>query len=153
VAAIQHAGARKLLDIIASAGTNDELPSYKTAAKLLGRPESIPALLLKCVTCLTPQRLWLGYRSSHSLRCVTVRERSTQRLGKKTLKHRNSILERSKNHRFTAADFKAISRALMQLEGRGNRAAWRYARRQPGFVEPFRNPNRFDFGIQSRRYP
>jgi hypothetical protein len=39
---------------------------------------------------------------------------------------RNAIIERSKRHTFSRTDFDAISAALAQLEGKGNRKAWEY---------------------------
>jgi hypothetical protein len=149
VAAIQHAGARKLLDIIASAVTHDELPSYKTAAKLLGRlpPEKHSRAVAQMCDLLDAAAALAGVPLLALVRVRNSKGKINPKAWKKSLKHRNAILERSKSHRFTAADFKAISLALRRLEGLGNRAAWHYARQQPGFVEPFRNPNRFDFEI------
>jgi len=49
---------------------------------------------------------------------------------RKESKLRKAIIEKSKRHHFTDADFKAISSALKELEGRGNIAAWKYVRAQ-----------------------
>jgi predicted HNH restriction endonuclease len=42
--------------------------------------------------------------------------------------HRAAIINKSLHHQFSAADFQAISEALIKLDGKSNRAAWRFVR-------------------------
>jgi hypothetical protein len=146
MATVQHADARRLLDIISSAVKRDQLLTYKNAAERLGRfpPENHSRAVAQMCDLLDASAALVGVPL---VALVKVRNRNgdiNPKAWKKSLKNRKAIIERSNHHRFNNADFKAIALALNKLEGLGNRAAWKFVSQQPGFVEPFRWPNRFD---------
>ncbi len=140
MAAVQHADARKLLDVISVAVKRDQLLTYKTAAERLGRtpPENHSRAVAQMCDLLDAAAALAGVPLLALVKVLTDTGKINPKAWKESSKRRKAVLERSNRHRFTAADFKAISLALMRLEGRGNRAAWKYVRQQPIFMKLFR---------------
>jgi hypothetical protein len=127
---IQHEDARKLLRIIISAFKNDKLLTYKRAAELLGRipPEKHSRAVAQMCDLLDAAAALAGVPL---LALIQVRINGgdiNPKAWREDNKRRKAIIERSKRHLFTNADFAAISVALKKLEGRGNRAAWKYVK-------------------------
>jgi len=132
VATIQNEDARKLLGIITSAVKSDRLLTYKSAAELLGRypPENHSRAVAQMCDLLDAAAALAGVPL---LALVAVRINSGEinpKAWRENGTRRKAIIEKSKGHRFTNADFKAISAALKKLDGKGNRTAWEYVRRQ-----------------------
>jgi hypothetical protein len=132
VAAIQNEDARKLLGIIASAVKSDRLLTYKSAAQMLGRfpPESHSRAVAQMCDLLDAAAALAGVPL---LALVAVRINSGEinpKAWRENAKRRKAIIEKSKSHEFTNSDFNAISGALKKLEGMGNRASWKYVRKQ-----------------------
>jgi hypothetical protein len=124
---IQHEEAQKLLPIISSAVTTHKLLTYRTAAKELGRNPKTNSRMVAQVCDLLDAAA--AFASVPLLALVTVRELSGN-INRKAFagesSRREAIINRSLAHKFSAADFKAISQALKKLEPRGNRAAWKF---------------------------
>jgi hypothetical protein len=130
---IQHTEAHKLLAIISSALKSHEAPlDYRRAAKALGRdPKTNSRMVAQVCDLLDAAAAFAGVPL---LALVMVRELS----GKVNRKawtgndvepgYRDEIIDRSLHHKFTGTDFLAISRALEKLDGRNNRAAWKFVR-------------------------
>lgn len=128
MATIQHEGARKLLHIISSAAKTDRLLTYKSAAELLGRipPEKHSRAVAQMCDLLDAAATLAG---GPLLALFQVRINSgdiNPKAWRQDTELRKAIIEKSKRHHFTAADFKAISLALKELDGLGNKSAWKY---------------------------
>jgi len=129
---IQHAEARKLLPIICSAATTHKVLTYRTAAKELGRnPKTNSRMVAQVCDLLDAAAAFAGVPL---LALVTVRELSGN-INRKAWtgndvdsEHREAIINRSLHHQFSNADFQAISEALEKLDGKSNRAAWKFIR-------------------------
>lgn len=129
---IQHENARKLLEIIRGAVKSDRLLTYKSAAALLRRfpPEGHSRAVAQMCDLLDAAAALAGVPL---LALVAVRISSGEinpKAWRENGKRRKAIIEESKSHQFTNTDFKAISAALKKLEGKGNRTAWKYVRKQ-----------------------
>jgi predicted HNH restriction endonuclease len=133
---IQHVEARKLLAIISSAVTTHRLLTYRSAAKALGRNPANNSRMVAQVCDLLDAAAALA--GTPLLALVMVRELSGE-INRKAWKkpwteedakpgRRELIIKRSLGHRFTGEDFKAISEALDRLDGKSNRAAWKFVR-------------------------
>jgi hypothetical protein len=151
VAHVQHADARKLLDVISVAVKRDQFLTYKTAAERLGRtpPENHSRAVAQMCDLLDAAAALAGVPLLALVKILTNTGEINPKAWKESVKRRKAIIERSNRHRFTAADFKAISLALKRLEGRGNRAAWKYVRQQPVFMKLFRSSNASDLEAHS----
>jgi len=132
---IQHAGARKLLNIIARIGAHSGELTYRSAAKMMGvsdyekysRAVAQMCDLLDAAACLA---------GVLPLALVAVRSKDGGVNPKAWVKEysaaRSAIIDRSRNHKFSRADFEAIGRALSDLKGIGNRKAWAFVHRTYG---------------------
>jgi 5-methylcytosine-specific restriction endonuclease McrA len=151
VATVQHADARKLLTVIAVAVKRDQFLTYKTAAERLGRtpPENHSRAVAQMCDLLDAAAALAGVPLLALVKILTNTGEINPKAWKESRQRRRAIIERSNRHRFTAADFKAISFALKQLEGRGNRAAWKYVRQQPVFLKLFHSSKEFDLEANS----
>jgi HNH endonuclease len=132
VATIQNEDARKLLGIITSAVKSDRLLTYKSAAELLGRfpPENHSRAVAQMCDLLDAAA---ALAHVPLLALVAIRMNSGQinpKAWREYGESRKAIIEKSKRHSFTKADFKAISKALTELDGKGNRSAWKFVRKQ-----------------------
>ncbi|HEY3823135.1 MAG TPA: HNH endonuclease signature motif containing protein [Bryobacteraceae bacterium] len=127
--AIQNQDARKLLRIISSNWATGKTLTYQLAAALMERlpprnhSRAIGQIcnLLDAAACLAGVPLFA---------LVAVRGESGE-INPKAWKtesqfRRDAIIKRSLEHRFTEADFTAISNAIEDLGSRGNFAAWKY---------------------------
>jgi hypothetical protein len=129
---IQHREARKLLPIISSAAATHKLLTYRTAAKELGRnPKTNARMVAQVCDLLDAAAAFAGVPL---LALVTVRELSGD-INRKAWTgnnvepwRREAIINRSLQHKFSHADFQAISDALNELDGKSNRAAWKFVR-------------------------
>ena len=132
MATIQHEAAQKLLPIIFSAAKTHKLLTYRTAAKDIGRdPIKNSRMIAQVCDLLDAAAAFAGVPL---LALVTVRELSGD-INRKAWTGedvdpglRDPIISRSLGHKFSAADFQAISEALKKLDGRSNRAAWKFVR-------------------------
>jgi hypothetical protein len=129
---IQHAEARKLLPIISSAVATHKLLTYRTAAKELGRnPKTNSRMVAQVCDLLDAAAAFAGVPL---LALVTVRELSGDINHKAWTGNdvesgrREAIINRSLQHQFSNTDFQAISEALKKLDGKSNRAAWKFVR-------------------------
>jgi HNH endonuclease len=132
---IQHQAARKLLEVIQSAETEQQGPlNYKKAAKALGRDPEKNAKMVAQVCDLLDAAAALA--DVPLLALVKVRELSGEINHKAfaDVENRQAIIDRSLNHNFSAADFARISEALRKLDGKGNRAAWQFVRETGGYL-------------------
>jgi hypothetical protein len=132
---IQHAGARKLLNIIAQSGAHSGKLTYRSAAKAMGardymkysRAVAQMCDLLDAAACLAGVPL---------LALVAIRaddgEVNPKAWTREYSAARTKIIERSLNHRFSQVDIQAIEQALSDLEGLGNRKAWAFVQRTYG---------------------
>jgi hypothetical protein len=126
---VQHEVARRLLPVIARAVREDRLLTYQTAAVAVGRDPKSNARMVAQVCDLLDAAA--AYADVPLLALIAVREsgghinRKAWRGADLPVELREKILQRSKSHRFTDGDFVAIERALTELAGYSNRAAWR----------------------------
>lgn len=134
---VQHAGARKLLRVIARIGAHTGTLTYGTAAKAMGYPDyekhsrAVAQMcdLLDAAACLAGVPL---------LALEAVREKDggiNPKAWTRTPEHkavRSAIIHRSHNHDFTSEDYEAIKQGLSALQGLGNRKAWEFVHRTFG---------------------
>lgn len=124
-----HDEARRLLPIVVSAAASHQYLTYQTAAQKLGRPKNHARTVAQMCDLLDAAA---ALADVPLLALITVLE-ADNRINRKawTAKHvepwmREAIIKRSQQHTFTKADFDAIAKALEQLQGKSNRAAWAY---------------------------
>ena len=129
---VQHTEARKLLPFIASATKTHQLLTYGTAAGLIGRDPKTNSRMVAQVCDLLDAAA--AYAGVPLLALITVREVSGH-INRKAWatddvppEYRDSIILKSLRHKFGEEDFLAISDALEKLNGKSNRAAWRFVR-------------------------
>ncbi|MGJ5819807.1 HNH endonuclease [Paludibaculum fermentans] len=129
MASIQHQDARRLLDIIQSTAKNSKLLTYGEAARLMGRPEHHSRAIAQMCDLLDAAACLAGVPL---LALVAVRSKSGEINPKAWEKEygpmRDAIIKRSQDHQFIPEDFTAIAEALLELEGGGNRKAWKYVK-------------------------
>jgi len=129
---IQHQLARQVLELIREGNTTHRLLTYQSVAKALGRTtDSARAIaqvcdLLDAATALANIPL---------LALVAVRATSGEINPKAWVKDtpvgvRDSIIERSRAYSFTEDDFIAIETSLNELNGYGNKTAWKEVKRR-----------------------
>lgn len=128
---IQHQLANRILPIIQEAIRTDRFLSYTIVAKDLGRPDNHARAIAQVCDLLDAAA---AHARVPPLALNAVRETSghfNRKAWKKGVppEHRERIIRLSSSHRFSAQDFKAIAKALKELEGRGNRAAWDWVRK------------------------
>jgi hypothetical protein len=141
---IQHAEARKLLEVIRVAVANHETPlNYKKAAEALGRdPEKNAKMVAQVCDLLDAAAAFAGVPL---LALVMVRESVGGKINRKAWTgkdvepgYRETIINRSLHHKFNDVDFLAISKALETLDGKGNRAAWKFVKDTMWYHRPTR---------------
>jgi 5-methylcytosine-specific restriction endonuclease McrA len=129
---IQHDEARRLLPIIVAATKSHRLLNYQTAAVALGRPKNNARMVAQVCDLLDAAAALAGVPL---LALWTVREASGH-INRKAWAEgvepelREAIIECSRGHTFTQADFDGIAAALQRLDGKSNRAAWSYLREE-----------------------
>ncbi|MFM9974937.1 MAG: HNH endonuclease [Beijerinckiaceae bacterium] len=135
---IQHEDAHKLLKIIEDSVTTNVFPVYREAARRLGRPETDYRTvaqtcdLLDAAAALSGIPLLAFYRIRESSGNINRKAWDSEDLEPN---FRQAVIDQSKSHDFTKADYTAILKALDELRGRGNIKAWRYVREKFSFEE------------------
>jgi hypothetical protein len=128
---IQHDEARKMLPIIAAATRSHRLLNYQTVAAELGRPRDNARMVAEVCDLLDSAAALAGVPLL-ALRMVRVASGEINPkawTGKDAAPgRRQAIIANSMDHRFTEADFGAISEALGRLDGRSNIEAWKFVR-------------------------
>lgn len=125
---IQHVEAERLLTIISKAVTSGKVLTYTSAAKELGRDPEKNARMVAQVCDLLDAAAALAGIPLLALIAVREKDGSLNRKAWANSPHREAVLNRSKNHSFTVDDYEAIVRALAELQGMGNKRAWRHVR-------------------------
>ena len=135
MAEVQHAGAEKLLSIIAKHGAHSgkltygstALEIWKNAHDKHSRAVAQMCDLLDAAACLAGVPL---------LALVAIRSKDGEVNPKAWVREyasaRDAIISRSLQHSFTRADYDAVAQALSDLEGMGNRKAWGFVKRTYG---------------------
>jgi len=145
----QHVEARRLLAIIFRAAKSNKLLTYSSAAKALGRNPKTNARMVAQVCDLLDAAAALARVPLLAL--FVVREKSGDINRRAWAGHelRNAIIEKSKHHRFIQADITAINRALEQLDGMGNRVAWKWVRNNMSRDERYRTMAEPDLSLET----
>ena len=124
----QHLAAQRLLPVLVEAARTHKLLTYQTAAKAIGRdPKKNARMVAQVCDLLDAAAAFAGVPL---LALIVVREASGDINRSAWVRDtpsgvREKIISRSLQHQFTADDFAAIKRALEDLDGIGNRAAWK----------------------------
>ncbi len=129
---IQHQLAHRLLSIIRDAYPTHRLLTYQTAAKELGLPNKNARAIAQVCDLLDAAA---SLAKTPVLALVAVRAASGKINPKAWVKGtpagvREAVIKRSLAHIFIDADFAAIDKALIALEGYGNHAAWAEVKRR-----------------------
>jgi hypothetical protein len=118
--------------MISSAAKTHKLLTYKTAAELLGRdPKTNSRMVAQVCDLLDAAAALAGVPL---LALVMVRElsgdinRKAWTGDERSALQREAIIKRSLHYQFSNVDFQAISEALTKLDGKSNRAAWKFVR-------------------------
>ena len=130
MAKIQHEDARRALEFISQAVKQRKCLTYQDVAQRLGRtppPNHARAVaqmcdLLDAAAALADVPLVALFWVRPSP------DKINPKAWKENSERRARIIERSRKHSFTKSDFRAIIKALNELDGRGNRKAWKYVR-------------------------
>jgi len=123
---IQHAGACKLLKVIATLPHGKSLPSYEKAAELIGRPEKDARAVAQMCDLLDAAACLSGTPLLALVKVLAKSGEINPKAFKENVELRESILKKSLAYRFKKADYSAISLGLTKLENKGNRLAWEY---------------------------
>jgi hypothetical protein len=123
----QHAEARKLLRAISKAATKSPALTYISAARAIGRPSNHYRMMAQVCDLLDAAAV-LANVPLLALTRVTTESGRINRKAFADREYRDAVIERSRRHRFSQAEFKAIGGALTALEGKGNSRAWEYVR-------------------------
>lgn len=124
---VQHAEALRVLALIRAAQPSGPALSYRTVAARLGRDPSRSSRAMAQVCDL------LDAAAAHAevpalamIRVLNARGEINPKAWKKNAPPglREAIIMRAQAHTFTDTDYAAIERALADLKGLGNRAAW-----------------------------
>ena len=124
---IQHQAARKVLAMIRTAYAVPQLLTYRSVAAALDRDPAKASRAVAQVCDLLDAAA--AHAEVPALALVRVRNAADQ-INPMAWKRnappwlRPAIIKRAEEHQFTDADFAAIERALNDLVGLGNRAAW-----------------------------
>lgn len=129
---IQHELAHRLLSIIRDSYPTHRLLTYQTAARELGFSIKHARAVAQVCDLLDAAAVLVGIPP---LALVAVRSASGDFNPKAWVKGtpaglREAVIKRSCAHTFTDADFAAIERSLIALEGYGNHAAWKEVKRR-----------------------
>jgi len=132
LSAIQHQLAHRLLSIIRVANATDRLLTYQSAAKELGLPIKNARAIAQVCDLLDAAA---ALANVPLLALIAVRVASGEINPKAWVKGtpagvREAVIKRSRAHTFTDADFIAIDKSLIALEGYGNHAAWAEVKRR-----------------------
>src|SRR5665811_1251125 len=126
---VQQLEAQRLLPILVEAYRSHKLLTYMTAAEALGRePHSNARMVAQVCDLLDAAAAFAGVPL---LALIIVREASGDINRKAWVRKdvpaglRDAIIARSWQHKFNTEDFVAIERALTDLGGMSNRAAWK----------------------------
>ena len=140
-AMVQHSRAKEALELIFKAEFADEPLTYQSLLNALGlNPKGTQMMggvcdLLDAAAALAgvpPIALW---------RVRSVKGEHNPKAFAPNHAFRKELMAQARHHHFTGEDYEAISRALDQLRGKGNRAAWRFVREQkPDFEAQFAAP-------------
>lgn len=129
---VQHAGAAKLLGIIAKSGAHSGRLTYGSAATQIwpnahekhSRAVAQMCDLLDAAACLAGVPL---------LALIAVRakdgEVNPKAWAREYASARSAIIDRSLDHKFGKKDYEAVGQALSDLRGMGNRKAWEFVKR------------------------
>lgn len=128
---IQHAEALRILALIRDLAPDAPVLNYQTVAGMLGRDPKTSSRAMAQVCDLLDAAA--AHAEVPSLALVKVRNAAGQINPNAWKKNappglREKIIKRAKAHEFTDDDFQAIERALADLTGLGNRAAWKWVR-------------------------
>jgi 5-methylcytosine-specific restriction protein A len=131
---IQHRDARRLLKIIREADEEKRQLTYTTAAEALGRDINHARAVAQMCDLLDAAAAYAGVPL---LALVKVREASGEinREAWRGRTNRDLIIANSLRHKFAEGDYAAIESALSQLDGLGNKAAWRLVRKRVSRLE------------------
>ena len=129
---IQHQLAHRLLSIIRVSYPSHRLLTYQTAAKELDRSKKHARAIAQVCDLLDAAAVLAGIPP---LALVAVRAASRDFNPKAWVKDcpagfREAVISHSLGHTFTDADFEAVEKSLISLEGYGNHAAWEEVRRR-----------------------
>jgi len=132
MSATQHREAHRLLSLLADRRARSSWLTYSSAAAALGRDPKTNARMIAQVCDLLDAAAAIA--NTPLLALVAVREASNEINRKAWVKGvpaelRERIIQRSLSYQFRPKDFVAIRRALSELEGLGNRAAWEHFRK------------------------
>lgn len=135
MASIQHAGAEHLLSIIRNHQRRGAPLTYADAAVAMGRHRDHGRAVASMCDLLDAAAALSG---RPLLALIAVKSADHQFNPKAWAGDdvpddlRERVFRKSLAHTFTSEDYRAIARALKQLEGRGNHAAWDYVREKLG---------------------
>lgn len=124
---IQHTEAERLLEIIANATRSGTVLTYTRVAEALGRPADNARMVAQVCDLLDAAAALAGL----PLLALTAVKEKGGMLNRKAWAespYRDAIFERSARHKFTIQEYGAIVRALAELEGMGNKRAWKHVR-------------------------
>lgn len=125
---VQHAEALRVLDLIRGAPVDGQLLTYQSVAAQLGRDPKRSSRAMAQVCDLLDAAA--AHAEVPALALYRVRN-ANGKINPNAWKRnsppglREAIIARARAHLFTEADYAAIERALVDLKGLGNRAAWR----------------------------
>jgi hypothetical protein len=139
---IQHREAERLLQIIASAARSGTLLTYTSVAEALGRPADNARMVAQVCDLLDAAAALAGLPLL-ALTSVKEKDGMLNRKAWAESPYRDAIFERSARHKFTIQEYESIVRALAELEGMGNKRAWKH-------VKGLFSPGRFDRFLAGR---
>ncbi|WP_271591997.1 HNH endonuclease [Bradyrhizobium sp. CCBAU 65884] len=123
----QYDEAKRLLPIIATAARAGQHLTYQIAAEKLGRPKNNARTVAQVCDLLDAAAALADVPLLALTTVLTVGLRVNPAAWADTEPEiRNAIINRSKAHKFTNAEIKAIDAALDRLKGYSNRTAWPY---------------------------
>lgn len=125
---IQHVEAERLLRIISEASNAGVILTYTSAAKALGRDPTRNARMVAQVCDLLDAAAALAGIPLLALTAVKEKDGQLNRKAWADSPYRDAVFERSANHKFTSSNYEAIIRALAELQGMGNKRAWKHVR-------------------------
>jgi len=133
---IQHTEAERILQIIASAARSGTLLTYTSVAEALGRPADNARMVAQVCDLLDAAAALAGLPLL-ALTAVKEKGGTLNRKAWAESPYRDALIERSARHKFTMQEYEAIVRAFAELEGMGNKRAWKH-------VKSLLPPGKFD---------
>lgn len=133
----QQSVARQVLPIIFAAESGGRDLSYKALLQAIGR-DSDQGRMMGAVCDLIDAASALADVPLIALwRVKTATREHNPRAFADNPALKKALLDEARRHVFTEADKAAIEKALVELKDKGNRAAWRFVRKnRPKFAEP-----------------